>query len=873
MLNFSMKMSDIKQTIILSNLLKQDEYLKTLAKFDRGLFATRIFNTLDLANYLLQLSGVVLNKQFINNQDLSASLYHKVKKIEYFENYTFKDVIGLLNSVNSLRYSIVNNEENEINTKLVVGTFQRKNEAVKSFYSLLNEYLNKNNLVDEVGIVRFALENTKSFENINFVRYDNELLMPLEIALLNKAAGKDVTPSKLGDNKILIIKSYTKAFGQVNEVERIIDYINTNKIPFDECLVAAADLKDYSKILSNYRDVLGIPLTIGGGTSILETNPGKMFAAITEWINGHYHTDYFNQIIYSTFFNLNKLKEELEIPEDFTDLNSDLEYPHLLDEETVFKIIGDLKLGFDSNVNSERYEAAKALVDKNPDDVEYKSKGKALVFVQKFIEVINKGKANFIEEYTLLDEDNLAVEQAALDKITTLLSYITNYDIPEEDIEKMILGITLGSEKPQPGYLHVTTIEKSISCLRNHLFVAGLSSNNFPGKSVEDPIVMDIDYAKFGISEFSNKKVIENKDSYFTLLGFANEMGSDIHISYAYYNSESLKEQNASSVIFETYKKEFGEDKTLEDLNNSFKNGGKFLTVSYFENKLLSSSEVGKNIKEHKRIETKTIDSKEHKDIVVDFACGRKGFSASAVTNFAKCPYSFFLQSVLGLEEPDETDIYEVIDAMSLGTIAHSLLENLDKSKTTKQEFVALAKQKIDEYLVFHPTDNIGGKNKEKQEFANMMSNAYDLEEGEKAALRESDLSYEYDDPKIQIHGLPDKVIKLSDGTYKVIDYKTGRSVHHSVDDIPSMIQCTMYSYLVERRFKSKVSSFEYRYIKANKSVNSDDKGYDMATHYQNLTNVLTELKTALDTGISQTNTKSCDSCFYSGVCRKKKQK
>ena len=55
-----------------------------------------------------------------------------------------------------------------------------------------------------------------------------------------------------------------------------------------------------------------------------------------------------------------------------------------------------------------------------------------------------------------------------------------------------------------------------------------------------------------------------------------------------------------------TYKKEFGEDKTLEDLNNSFKNGGTFLIVSYFENKLLSSSEVGKNIKEHKRIETKT---------------------------------------------------------------------------------------------------------------------------------------------------------------------------------------------------------------------------------------------------------------------------
>ena len=872
-------MSDIKQKIVLSNLLKQDEYLKTCAKFNQGLFATRIMRTLEVAKYMLQLSGLVIKKEFINNQELAAALFHEVKSIKYFENYTYKDVIGLLNSVNNLRLCIVGNEQEEIK-KLASPAFKKKNDAVISFYEKLKEYLDNNNKIDEVGIVRYAYNNTKSFDDIEFVRYDNELLLPLEIGLLNKAAGKEVEPIALGDNSCTTIKTYTKAFGQVNEIERILDYIIKNNIPFDECVIAAAELKDYSKILSNYRDVLDIPLTIGGGTSLLETNPGRVLSTILEWKDGHRHCDFFKKLVFANYFDIEKLKENLGIPSDFEELNEDLEYPYLLDLDTVIEMIGDLKFDFDEvDNNQDKLNKLKDLIEKHKTEDEYKVRAKALPFIEAFVKEINSGLSTFIEKHTLIDLNNEGVERSALEKIKTLLSYVTKYKIPFEDVKKILLTSSVGSEKAKAGYLHVTTIDKSVSCLRKHLFVVGLSSNSFPGKSVEDPIIMDIDYEKYGLNAFSNNQVIQNKNNYFALLALANQLGAEVHVSYAFYNSETLKNQNASSVIFETYKKEYGEDKTLKDLEDSFKNEtDKFLTVTYFDSHLLASSNVGKVVSDNKTIvldeNIEENDGEEEieeevKDADIDFACGKRGFSASAVGDFAHCPYLFMLKYVLGVKQPEETDVYEIIDAASLGTMAHSLLETLDKKKTTQVDFVNLAKQRFDEFLITHPADNPAQAKKAKDDFVDMMAIAYEMDDGAKTMWKEKDISMVHKESGIRIHGLPDKVIQVKDGL-AVIDYKTGRTVKHDVDDIASMTQCTMYSYLVKNRLKQDVKSFEYRYIRLNERVLSSQNDHDMAFHYQNLTNTLVELSSALKTGIFTPKKNYCESCYFKDVCKKK---
>ena len=73
-----------------------------------------------------------------------------------------------------------------------------------------------------------------------------------------------------------------------DQIEDILNYIYEKKIPFDQCLIASAEEANYANILSNYRDLLKAPITLGVGKLISSTNPGKVFALLDDWKNSNY---------------------------------------------------------------------------------------------------------------------------------------------------------------------------------------------------------------------------------------------------------------------------------------------------------------------------------------------------------------------------------------------------------------------------------------------------------------------------------------------------------------------------------------------------------------------------------------------------------
>ena len=219
----------LKSVIVLTNSIDESEKIKSLASFNVSTFDLRYMSALELAEYLLQLSGISYKQTFVRNDLLGAMIYTKIKEIPYFSLFTYNDISLLLSTLEDVRYRIVDNEYNEFLNKLPIDKFVTKNEAIKEAYKLITNYLNDNNYIDEVGVVRFALANAKPQPNIEFVRYEKSHLRPLELALLNKAAGKEVSESSVGDSsKNTFIETYTKAFGQSNEIEDIINYIYNN---------------------------------------------------------------------------------------------------------------------------------------------------------------------------------------------------------------------------------------------------------------------------------------------------------------------------------------------------------------------------------------------------------------------------------------------------------------------------------------------------------------------------------------------------------------------------------------------------------------------------------------------------------------------
>ena len=871
----------MKTKIVLTNNISESEKLKSLAGFNQSCFDVRYMSPLELAEYLLQLSGIDYQRTFIKNDLLSAMMYEIVRKQEYFSKFSYNDILGLIETIQDVRYYILDNEEENFLNRLPTDQFQKKNNAIKEVYKWMRILFEDQNLIDEVDVIRFAIDNIKPFEDIEFVKYELSHLRPLESHLLDVAAGKEVQETKIcEEDKPLHIESYTKAFGQSNEIEDILAYIYKNNIHFDECVIASSSGANYSNILTNYRDLLGFPMTIGLGKPIASTNPGQLFSCLYDWENNYFHGDYLKAIIYSQSFDLEKFKKDIEFPEDLTEINKDLKRRNQITFDNFMEIVGDLKISFDEKSNNLKLTNYESLVDKynqanyNEDDT--KPRVRTIPILRNVVEKFNKGESNFLTEYSLIKDEKM--DKTALKKILKLLSFEKDFGVNREDVVKQIFGQTVSRELPQPGSLYFTSISRASSCLRKYLFIVGLSSSNFPGKNVENPIMLDRDYEMFGEKEASTREIRNNKDDYFALLEEAKKYDVKVYLSWSCYNEETLKNQNSSSVVFESYQKEDkGQEKTIADFEKEFKNNkDKFRYVEYFDSELLPITPIGKAVINDEEVTFEQVqeDLTEKTVPVKKMLEDGYAFSASAVYNYAQCPYMFFLKNLLGIESEKEIDPTEVIPANDYGTIAHDLLEHLNIKKTGREDFLKRADERFEEYLIYHPTDNSALKNKAKEDFLETMSNAYDMETSFDVALAEQDIYFTDKGSGLTIHGKADKILKTKERHFIVVDYKTGRTVSHDVNKSEDMIQCTMYSYIFKEKHSKEnyvIDDFEYRYIRTGDVIHALDDEHTMEEHFTNLKETLKQLKQSLETGDFPAKTSHCRDCFVKDFCRKKK--
>ena len=882
----------MKQTIILANNLDGADYLKTIAKLSNNsanTFGVRVMNSLELAKYVLQLSGIVIDKTFITDNSLAAELYLEAKKIDYFKDSSYEDIYNLLKSINELRRCIPSNEQSEIESKLPLDQFKKKNEAVKEFYHLLIDFLATAEQIDEISIIRLAIEQGKPIENIDFVMYEEFIYTNLDIALINHAAGKEVKSIRFSNDEPLSISSYTRSFGQNNEIEAILSYVYKNNIKFDECLIVAPNVTEYGKILSNYQASIGFPLIIGSSQFINDTSAGRLFSMFLDWADHHFHKEYLIKILNSREFDLEQFKKDIELPDNFDEKNSELglTYYDKISFDMIIDVVGNLKIGFQGfSKDVDVFNNYKTLIHQrflnNQNDCIVKRDLYIYEFVTKIKGVFDNTLETLINRYTVLDENNIAVERNALNKIVLVLSYQDYFEVPIVDLIKFLNGVMVGNRKSKPGYLYITSISNAISSLRKHLFIVGLDSKNFPGKVKEDPIIFDRDYEKFGILNASSRDIEKNKNDYHALIDVAKTLGVDIHLSYSYYNSETIKEQSASSVVFETYQKEnSGRIVTVADFNNELGNNNKFKSVEFFDESLFPLSHFGEALKNNTKITPKDIKESDTSNVDASTLLSSRGLSASAINQFVECEYKFFLATLLHIQQEKDTNIYEIMPANDFGTLAHSLMEQFDPHMS-KNDFLDIANKLFDDYMILHPSEDVAGVDNMKQEFLLCAENGYDMElfHNSPSVLREEDVTCIHQPSGLKIHGFPDKVEKLNDGTYRVVDYKTGEKIKHNANDLDSVLQGAHYAYILEhdKKLKAKlgssvkVSEFVFRYLKSKEEISSYEFNHVIKDYLDNLDERLKAIANAIKTG-KFNKTGDCKSCYYKSVCGGKEDK
>ena len=816
------------------------ELTRMLARFNCNSLGLRIMNPAELARFALMRSGTHLEETFLPRKQEPAVIDSFIRDITYFASAGYADSEKIADAFYRLRSLIPEQEFEQIHQALPQGEFKDKNNSLVVAYDRYLATLKASDSIDTIGLLRKAIANAAPLTCPIHTLMEYPLT-PLEDALVSHLAATRVDSSL---SEMLGVKAealrnidYTECYGSSNEVEAIYNYITANNLPFDECIIAAANPSQYAQLFYDFAQSRNLPITLGCGVPILNSNPARLLKLLYDWNGTGYNgVDALGALLNSDALDRKKLLAALNLERSWQ-------------LKRVIEVAGQLRLGFHQAENNAKI----ALLPEEGRSAEFYPN------VTLLAQELALGESKFIEKYALIREGAIGrVDRSALSVICDTLDAYAKYTggSPLDQIIPEILQRAVCSENSREGALFVTGISGAMASIRKHLFVVGMAASNFPGMPRENYLLLDSDYGLFDTQDTaptSINLIAQKRKSLDDLLALAAALDVNTHISYSGYDLANLKEENPSSVLFDVFKQQHGQDATLKQYKDAFRH------VGYFGQQVSGDYPIGHAYVQGKEIQFDSVD-------FAEIPCAHtadQAFSPTAIDDFFNCPRHFFLTYLLGVKETEEDDPFTVIDPAKTGSLAHSLMEELAHSTCDKDVFLQRAADAFDGFLQTRPPIHADSAAREKTLFCNMMERAYDQDPKNEVLASEEEQTFRHSSG-VLLHGYPDRVEKTPEGEYIIADYKTGRRVKHLANDIDTCMQVVIYAYLMEQKGLP-ISRCEYRYLRDGITVPCR---YDESMK-EKLDARLAILKEALTTGqfpVAERND-ACRYCTLAGIC------
>ena len=808
----------MKEKIILAPGLNGSELMRSLALHGINCIGMRICGAAELARLALMRSGISIAEEFVSAKEEAAIAAEAINGEPYFGNTSYSDIQEIAAAIRRMRNLIADEDEEQFLKEILLsGIFIEKNEALLHVYKRYMELLEEKKAVDAAALIRSAASESKPV-HADFMTLKEYPLNPLEKKMLERVSGGAITEVSMQElfgkeNRPLQIEAIRNCYGAPNEAEAILADIYAGK-HLDQCTVAVTDALTYGQLFFDYALLYDIPVTFGCGIPVINSNPARLLALYYSWItSGFYGAEAIEALLASRAFDKSKLYEL------FPEKDEDFHW------NTFYEALGDLRLTNDPAVNEKRIaDFRKALEEEaalpgKEDSREYQTilrKQSCIPFLEIMGRELGLPAEEFISRYAYIRKGSdtnaerllmmldISAARAIYDELKTIRS--AGLDQSADDIIPNILKITVCSQHSEAGKLHVTGVEGAFGSLRQHLYIAGMSASNYPGSPKENYLLLDADLKLFGPEAevyTADGRILWKRQQLLSLAGLASSLGAGISISYAGLNVSELKRDNASSLIFELFREAYGRNVTTKEMEEHT------VRVEYFEPAISASRLIGEAYTNGNTV-CPDIKKAGEDSQAVSWNL-EKAWSPTALETFFGCQRRFMLRYLLGIPEPEDYDPFAVMKAMDKGTLAHSLMAEQGGTDMSRDSFLSLSEEYFDRFIREHPPLIAENVPPAKEQFLEMMETAYDMDPHREVALEEEDIRCTHESGVI-IHGFPDRVEKLEDGTYLVVDFKSGRTIKHEKDDIVTCLQVIIYAYLIEQR-GFHVSGGEYRYI------------------------------------------------------------
>ena len=852
------------------------EMMTSLALKGINCFNMRFLNGAQISLLALERSGVILTESVIGIREEKNCIARAVEGVEYFDDISYSDISDIHRALFNIRSLITSdNEADELLNALVKGMFTEKNKALLSVYKNYMSLLSSDGVIDRLGLMRLAIRESAPLDVACF-SLKEYALSPLESALLGCVSGGKAVSSSCAElfgcsevKSQVKIADYKRCYGAGTEAESVLADIYRDK-KTDSCTIALADPGAYVQLIFDAALAHDIPVTFGTGIPVSNSCPVQLFIAYRRWkAGGRFSGEDLKEMLTGSFVSRGSFNSLFDGVAGFN--------MHVL-----LEIAGGCRLTCEKEVNHKKYLDFKEFTEQEERSTDPGN--------EKAIKAIEKRKAQLPALKILCDELALPEEEflikhakiragkgvtatllseldvSGLGAVKSLIKEIRDNagdKFSDEDRIRDFLKKNICVQGSREGYIHVTDTDGAYCCLRDALYITGLWAGSFPGNAREDYLLTDDDLCQFGDKAdylLVDRKVLDRQEKLMGLVRMASRLGNDIHLSYPEIDTATLKEQNASSVLYDIYREETGEEGSFEGFEKQLKE------VGYFEPELSSARIAGEAAV---RLGNEVTDAKlPDGEACLLGSLLEAEYSPTDINTFFDCPKKFFYQVLLKLPGQDTDDELAVLTPREFGNLAHSLMERLGKECMSREEFGRLADECFESFILVNPPLIPERIKYEKKEFIEALMTGFDTDPGREIYFSEKKLSA-VSSCKVKLSGYPDRVEKLGDKCL-VVDFKTGSKADQQEDDPDSCLQVLLYAYMLEKNGYEPVGG-EYRYLKLGENV-SCRFDEEMAAAVDERLGIFKE---ALDNGEfpracdADEKAKACKYCGYVGVCKR----
>jgi CRISPR/Cas system-associated exonuclease Cas4 (RecB family) len=448
-----------------------------------------------------------------------------------------------------------------------------------------------------------------------------------------------------------------------------------------------------------------------------------------------------------------------------------------------------------------------------------------------------RGISRFLKEFAKIrnetDREAYAAIRAKLDEVAELETALLAKEDALERLHILLDGIRVGSSGPQPGHLHLSSFRTGGFSGRPLTFIVGLNQEHFPGAGYQDPFLLDEERVRISGTLKTTEDTL--RENLYSMAALISGLRGKAVLSYSAYDIVEERPSFPSSLLLQAFRLVEGDPRLdysapLEQLPEPHgflpdEMDKTFDTIDWWMRRLSSDGalydgidavkgcfpELGQGIdaldirKDWKlspyegmvQVKVEDVHPVFNQDVVM---------SSSRLELLASCPFAYFLNYILGLYKPEEVafDPSVWLDPLQRGSLIHEIFcafmsdvkkkgEKVD-AKKHHSSIQKLAEKIIARYKEEIPPPSEGIFAKERAEVMQALNVFLATEEklGERVEPLLFEVVFGIEEEKgkgmeepvevaltpassFRLRGRIDRIDRVGDGRYRVVDYKTGR--------------------------------------------------------------------------------------------------